>query len=436
MTHATMFDTLPTHATGSAVRSGPVLVAAGGHDVAAAVRAGARVAERLGREMTILSLIEPLPAELWDSDGASPGGTFFEERVAERRHELARIVDPRTDEADWPVEILAGDVPHSLARVARERQVPLIVMGIGRHRPIDRLLGADTVMRTVRVADCPVLAVAGSLAIAPASAAVGMDFSRASVYAAQAAAALLAPGATLHLVHVWQPSSADDEASSRNDDVYRRHLPDRFRRLIASLALPASVQVKCEVREGQPAERLVDFAEAHHIDLIAVGRNGRGLVQRLLVGGVAEHVMRSAGCSVLIAPDRPFAGLQPVDIADGTSEERVERGAWAPRLDEFARRCAGHVVVLNVNDPEHGVVSRERGYILFGTSYEPREHTVLIVLGEENGRRQHRTRSVSNAEAISIVRDVSGADMELRIRHGAGDTTLTVVSPAPSARPV
>lgn len=273
-THATMSGTSPAFRTGSAVRSGPVIVAAGGHEVAATVRAGALAARRLGREMTILSVME----------------------------------------------MLAGDVARTIARVAHERRVPLIVMGIGCHRPIDRLLVADTVLRTVRVADCPVLAVAPSFTAAPASAAVGVDFSRASRYAAQSAAQLLAPGATLHLVHVWQPSTADVEALASDDDLYRRHLPDRFRRFIASLALPTTLDVKSEVREGRPAERLVDFADARRVDLIAVGRPGRGLVRRRLVGGVAERVLRSAGCSVLIAPESTFKQSPPAEVPDSDCE--------------------------------------------------------------------------------------------------------------------
>ena len=434
MTNATISDTSPTHATGSAVRGGPVIVAAGGHGVPATVRMGALVAKRLGREMTIVSLIEPLAGDIWDKDGAPLGGTFFEERAAAMRQSLAQAIDPHGDEVEWPVEVLAGDVPRTIARVAHERQVPLIVMGIGRHRPIDRLLGADTALRTARIADCPVLAVAHALDAVPETAAVGIDFSRSSAYAAQSVASIVAPSATLHLVHVWQPANIDDETSTRDDDLYRRHLPGRFERFIASLALPASITVRTEVREGRPAERLVDFADAHRVELIAVGRHGRSLAQRLLVGGVAERVLRSAGCSVFIAPDLPLAGLQPAESTDGSTSEKLERSAWESRLDEFARRNAGRMVALEVLDPEHGVVSEERGYILFGTSCEDRGRLVRIVLGETNGRRQHRTRFVTDADRVSLVHDARGADQALCIRHGSGETVLTLLPPTQSSR--
>lgn len=427
-THATLPTESPTHATGSAVRGGPVLVAAGGHGIASAVRVAAHVAKRLGRDMTILSVVKPLPAHSWDGDGADNRGTFFEVRAVAARRQLARAIGPREDEANLPVEVLAGSVPDVLVRVAQERDVPLLVMGIGRRRPIDRLLGAETVLRTVRHADCPILAVAESLTTAPASVAVGVDFSRSSAYAAQSVVPLLAPGATLHLVHVWQPSDADDDVAARDNDIYRRHLPDRFRRFIASLALPATVEVKTEVREGRAAERLVDFAEAHRVDIIAIGRNGQRVVERLLVGGVAERVLRRAECSILIAPDRPFSDSPLAAAPDAANEEILERADWETQLDALARRNAGRVVSLEVRDPDHGVESRERGYILFGISYTARDRIVTIVLGETSGRRQHRTRQVCDPRSLSIVRDAQGELVELRLQHGDGETLLSVLA--------
>ena len=83
MNSATLETTL-THAAGSEMRSGPVLVGAGGHGVAATVRAGALIAKRLGREMTLLSVIEPVPGDVWDADG-----TFW-------RHVLRRARRLRT----------------------------------------------------------------------------------------------------------------------------------------------------------------------------------------------------------------------------------------------------------------------------------------------------------------------------------------------------
>jgi nucleotide-binding universal stress UspA family protein len=48
-----------------------------------------------------------------------------------------------------------------------------------------------------------------------------------------------------------------------------------------------------------PAEEIVKYAKAHTIDLIVMGTHGRGAVAHLLMGSVAEKVVRTAPCAVL-----------------------------------------------------------------------------------------------------------------------------------------
>lgn len=52
--------------------------------------------------------------------------------------------------------------------------------------------------------------------------------------------------------------------------------------------------------EGDPAAELVRYAADAGIDLIVMGTHGRTGVERLLMGSVAEKVLRDAPCSVLV----------------------------------------------------------------------------------------------------------------------------------------
>jgi nucleotide-binding universal stress UspA family protein len=52
--------------------------------------------------------------------------------------------------------------------------------------------------------------------------------------------------------------------------------------------------------EGDPATEIVQYARDTHADLIVMGTHGRTGVERLLMGSVAERVMREAACSVLV----------------------------------------------------------------------------------------------------------------------------------------
>lgn len=52
--------------------------------------------------------------------------------------------------------------------------------------------------------------------------------------------------------------------------------------------------------EGDPAEEIIQYAAKAGMDLIVMGTHGRTGMERLLVGSVAEKVMREANCSVLV----------------------------------------------------------------------------------------------------------------------------------------
>ena len=58
------------------------------------------------------------------------------------------------------------------------------------------------------------------------------------------------------------------------------------------------------------AEAIVGYARAHNVDLIVMGTHGRRAFERLLMGSVAERVVRTAPCPVLTVrhPEREFVG--------------------------------------------------------------------------------------------------------------------------------
>ena len=53
---------------------------------------------------------------------------------------------------------------------------------------------------------------------------------------------------------------------------------------------------------GQPASEIVSWATAKHAQIILVGTHGRSGLDRVLLGSVAEHVLRLASCAVLVVP--------------------------------------------------------------------------------------------------------------------------------------
>lgn len=64
-------------------------------------------------------------------------------------------------------------------------------------------------------------------------------------------------------------------------------------------AWTASHEVCRHVAVGTPYVEIVRYADEHHIDLIILGTHGRTGLQHVLMGSVAERVLRQATCPVL-----------------------------------------------------------------------------------------------------------------------------------------
>lgn len=130
-------------------------------------------------------------------------------------------------------------------------------------------------------------------------------------------------GASLHLLFV-----ADDITLRYALDSPPMFLPDMQREIEADgrqrverlLSLEDREQLRAQVvvfTSMSTATTIVDYARAQQIDLIVMGTHGRGGVSRLLMGSVAERVVRTAPCPVLTvhhpgpAPDAPAATSAP-----------------------------------------------------------------------------------------------------------------------------
>ena len=56
------------------------------------------------------------------------------------------------------------------------------------------------------------------------------------------------------------------------------------------------------ILEGKPGEQLVDAAKEGGFDVVVVGEGGPPSLGRRLLGSVSTHVLRHAGCAVLVVP--------------------------------------------------------------------------------------------------------------------------------------
>ncbi len=140
-----------------------------------------------------------------------------------------------------------------------------------------------------------------------------MDFSETSVLALDHAKALAEKfNAALHLLHVLPdphaPAWALFAAGIPIDQLRVRWAQRARRRLDALLTTEehAALRVVTATRVGYTFLEIIRYAETHEVDLIVLGSHGHGPVEHMLLGSVAERVVRRAPCPVLtVREDRP-----------------------------------------------------------------------------------------------------------------------------------
>lgn len=127
------------------------------------------------------------------------------------------------------------------------------------------------------------------------------DFSEASNQALADAEVLAKnSGGLLHLLHVivdprneaWSVEAAGMDLES----LLSQWQTDAQQRLDD---LPVQGAYEFATKVGQPHKEIVEYANARDIDLIVMGTHGRGAIEHVLLGSVAEKVVRLAPCPVM-----------------------------------------------------------------------------------------------------------------------------------------
>ena len=133
---------------------------------------------------------------------------------------------------------------------------------------------------------------------------VPVDFSKGSDRAvAQAESLALALGADLELFHAYQlPVLALPDASVSVSPTYVADLTQRAQRELEKYRVDIEsrgVPVHVKLLEGNPADAILERAQALQALMIVLGTHGRGGFRRFLLGSTAERVVRTATVPVL-----------------------------------------------------------------------------------------------------------------------------------------
>jgi universal stress protein A len=143
------------------------------------------------------------------------------------------------------------------------------------------------------------------------------DFSSTADTALEYAASLARErNALLLIVHVQEPPLMYGEGAF----YYGAPEPDAdvLRKMLLAV-VPKDHAVACHHRfaQGMPAEGILGVAKQENVDLIVMSSHGRSGLSRLLMGSVAEEVLRGSACPVLIV--KPNAKVEAAVAAGSKS---------------------------------------------------------------------------------------------------------------------
>lgn len=114
------------------------------------------------------------------------------------------------------------------------------------------------------------------------------------------------PDAALVLLHVINPAEAGYSAQasipSFSEEWYERETEQAEELFdeIAAAAEEVEMPVERVVEVGKPTRTIVEYAREHDVDQIVMGSHGRSGVSRILLGSVAENVVRRSPVPVTV----------------------------------------------------------------------------------------------------------------------------------------
>ena len=213
-----------------------------------------------------------------------------------------------------------GPAPRKTWELARKLDADLIVIASRGWCVLPRVLLGSTAERIVRHAPCPVLVVRRRTPEFDASTSestgypaeihsilVPVDFSALSIKAVDYAAAIAkAFDARLHLYHVnlshdhlVMDRAVHDPATLQRTQMAAAR--DQMQK-VARMKSLRGVACETTVRSGYPIQEICGAIERAKADLVVTATHGLTGLKNVLIGRVAEHVIRYADCPVLVLP--------------------------------------------------------------------------------------------------------------------------------------
>lgn len=286
-----------------------------------AARQALEICRREGHELVLVyadAVVEIPPV----SDSPSPEvkkavDTYRAQLVSALESLRERLGDLRERLSDQGVtvsQVVVEDSPAAgICAVAAELQAHLTVVGAHGGGGLPWLPVGNVATGVVRLCETDVLVARASRTHRPGyrAIAVGTDFSASAERTLETAVGLASPGAQVDVLHC---ASFGPEVFSGFGVVEPLPVPVR-QLIIDDLRVQGEQLIARHRRDGislafhvssdRPVAGLSHWAETRSCDLLAVGSHGRRGIRRLVLGSVAESMLKRSPCSVLVSHGLP-----------------------------------------------------------------------------------------------------------------------------------
>lgn len=204
------------------------------------------------------------------------------------------------------------NVPETIVSFAAGIGADLITLATHGRSGFKKFVLGSVTEKVLRTSPCAVLVVPPHAPDAVPRASIAyqrvvcpVDFSKASRHTLDIAASLAAEsGGRLSVAHIVEIPAELSDLATPGLAEYRAMCFEQARRCLKTLTAP--LRPSCGVDElllaGKPSREILRLADEQQADVIVMGVQGRGAIDRMLFGSVTQRVVRQAACPVLTVP--------------------------------------------------------------------------------------------------------------------------------------
>jgi nucleotide-binding universal stress UspA family protein len=238
----------------------------------------------------------------------------LQNRIMNSAHEHFERILGQEEALSWEPLISVGNAVSEITRLVKDKAVDLTICASYGRTGLKRLMLGSVTENLMRTIPCPLLVIRNPERVAEKAEStefrferilVGCDFSSHASVALTCGVSLAQEfQSELHLAHVMEPP-AYKELLKTNAEVETRYYAELKELLSQKLdnLVPLDARNWCTPKtvmlEGNPHEKLIEYAKQINSDLIVLGVRGLGLVKSIMVGSTTDRVIRQAPCPVL-----------------------------------------------------------------------------------------------------------------------------------------